>query len=76
MNDRQKKNLHDAFHMLAAAAQRGRRMVDDGATLQEIEIQALAVAEVAEGIKSAIKSARAAEALLAKTARPGLRIVR
>ena len=76
MNERQKRNLRDAFHMLAAGAQRARRMVDDGATLAEVEIQALAIAEIADGIKNAVREAKAAEAVLAKAQRPGLRLVR
>jgi len=76
MNERQKRNLRDAFHMLAAAAQRGRRMVDDSATLPDIELQALAVAEIADGIKNAVRDARAADAVLAKVPKGKLRLVR
>jgi hypothetical protein len=76
MTDRQKKVLRDSFHMLAAAAQRGRRMVDDDATLADVELQAAAIAELAGALIRSVKNARGAEAVLARAQRPGLRLVR
>lgn len=69
MSEKRKKLLTDAFQMLSAGAQRGKRMVAGDFTLAEVAAQATALEELARAIRQSTSHAVGAEALLGQVAR-------
>ena len=68
MNERQKKTLKQAFTMLSAAAQRGKRLADD-ATLSEMQQHVDDLEALVHGMRESVGAALGAGSVLARVAR-------
>ena len=66
MTENQKKRLSGAFQTLSAGAQRGKRLVDGGATLAEARKHVADLQLVVESMADAIDNAAGADAVLAR----------
>lgn len=60
MNERQAKVMSDAFQTLSAGAQKGKRMIKEGATLADVQRHVLAIDEIVDVMKKSIANAMGA----------------